>query len=70
MNIVPDRGAIEGIVVGTTNGEVRDLAQQSHHCPRNQMGFRVVAFANLTGSIGATGVEVSEANRIEAIGCR
>src|SRR5205823_11226683 len=65
-----DAGAVRGRVIGTVNLNVRPLPHQGPKHKRDQMGFRIVVFADGSIGAGAGGVEVAQGRITPTIGGR
>jgi hypothetical protein len=67
VDVVADAGAVSGVVVAAKNADVWPAPTGGLPHQRDQMGFRVVALAQLAFWVSACGVEVAQAYRLETI---
>ncbi len=68
MDVVADAGAVRGGVVVAVYGDEFPCAEGNLEDDRDEMGFRVVGFADCFVRMGTGGVEVAEAGGAEAPG--
>ena len=67
MNVVSNTCAVLGVVVITKNRNVFALSVGNLQNQRNQVRFRIVRLTNLTGDMGAAGVEVAQRYKPQAM---
>ena len=67
MDVVSNTGAVLGVVVIAKNRNVLALSVGNLQNQRNQMRFRIVRLADFTGDMGATGVEVAQRYKPQAM---
>ena len=67
VEIVADAGAVGGVVIGSKHGNVWQASSSSPQYQRNQMSFRVVAFAQIAVWISPGGIEIAQTDRFQAI---
>ena len=60
MDIIPDAGAVRRIIVCSENGDVVPLPQRNLEDQRNQMGFRIMRFSDLSVWMGSAGIEIPQ----------
>src|SRR5579862_7746398 len=68
VDVVPDCRAGGGRIVGPINFNKRTLPKRGLKNQGNQVGLRVMVFADLALWIGARRIKVSERNRTKAVG--
>jgi len=68
VHIVADAGAIGGVVVAAEDGDVGAAFGGGLQHQGDEVGFGLVAFAQLAFGVGAGGVEVAQAHGLEAEG--
>ena len=67
MDIIPDAGAVRRIIVCSENGDVVPLPQRNLEDQRNQMGFRIMRFSDLSVWMGSAGIEIPQRNVAEIV---
>ena len=68
MDVIANAGAIRRVVVVAEDLQVGSMATHHVEHQRDQVGFRVVLFAEISVRISAGGVEVAEDHARQPIG--
>ena len=67
MDIIPDAGAVRGIVIIAMNGNLRTDAKGGIENQRDQMRFRGTIFSRLALRVGAGSIEISQRYALQAV---
>ncbi|MNH18388.1 hypothetical protein D3C79_780880 [compost metagenome] len=68
MNVVTNAGAIRGVVITTKHGHRIASAGGGLENQRYQVGFRLMALAQLPVRVGPRSIEITQANRLQPVG--
>ncbi len=66
VNVVTDTGTIRGVVVGAKNLDAFDFSRHGHHHARNEVGLRIVIFADFPVGRTTTGIKVAQASAAQS----